>query len=108
MLTINTHMGLYRYKRLPYGVASAVPLFQLEMEKLLIGIPGVSVYLDDILITAKSEVEHIDRLQMVLSRLKDTGLRLDKDKCSFMLDSVTYLGYVVSKNGLQTNPKRLI
>ena len=102
LLTINTHMGLFRFKRLPYRVASAVAVFQMEMEKLLSGIPGVIVYLDDILISGRSRAEHFERLKMVLKRLREKGIRLKREKCSFLQDNVKYLGYVVSRDGLKT------
>ena len=49
--TINTHKGLYQYKRLPFGIASAPAIFQRIIEMVLIDIPSVAVYLDDILVT---------------------------------------------------------
>ena len=54
LATINTSKGLYRYNRLPFGVASALAIFQRTMESILQGIPRVSVYLNDILITGKT------------------------------------------------------
>lgn len=57
-VTINTHQGLYRYKRLPYGVASAPAIFQRFMESILQGIPNVGVHIDDIIITGKTDTEH--------------------------------------------------
>lgn len=101
LLTVNTLRGLYTYNRLPFGVSSAVSIFQREMETLLRGIAGVAVYLDDILITGQSEKEHDVNLQAVLSKLSSAGLRLKKDKCVFRVPSVSYLGYQVSAAGLQ-------
>ena len=54
-LVINTHCGLFCYNRLPFGVSSAPAIFQKVMESLLKGIPGVVAYLDDILITGKTD-----------------------------------------------------
>ena len=50
-LVIKTHRGLFRYTRLPFSVSSALGIFQRVMEDLLQDIPGVLVYLDDILIS---------------------------------------------------------
>ena len=65
--TINTSKGLYQYTRLPFGIASAPAIFQRTMEGLLQGIPNVSVYLDDILITGKSDEEHLKTVEGVLA-----------------------------------------
>ena len=83
-VTINTHKGLYRYNRLPFGVASAPALFQQIMERILQGIPGVVVYVDDILVTGKDKQEHVDTVGQVLERLEEYGVRLKKEKCRFM------------------------
>ena len=58
LCVINTHKGLYRYTRLPFGVASTPGIFQKTMEKLLHGIPGVVVYIDDMLISSPTNDEH--------------------------------------------------
>ena len=68
-MTINTHQGLYRYNRLPFGVANAPAIFQQTMEKILQGLPMVVVYIDDILITGRTNREHLDHLEKVLQRL---------------------------------------
>ena len=99
--TINTHKGLYQYSRLPFGVASAPAIFQQIMEKLLHGITGVVVYVD-ILVTGRTEEEHLKNLQTVLERLEDHGLRLKCKKCYFLQPRVDYLGYSINKEGLHT------
>ena len=62
-VVINTHCGLFCYNRLPYGVSSAPGIFQRVMESMLNGIPGVVVYLDDILITGPTEEAHLAALE---------------------------------------------
>ena len=65
-VTVNTHKGLYRYQRLPFGVASAPAIFQLTMESVLQGLTNVCVYLDDILVSGRSMQEHLVNLEEVL------------------------------------------
>ena len=74
-LVINTHKGLYAYKRLPFGVSSAPAIFQRIMDNLLQGIPGVCTYLDDILITGKTMKDHLDHLDAVLTHLRELGMK---------------------------------
>ena len=105
--TINTHRGLFSYNRLPFGISSAPSIFQRVMDTLLQGIPGVCVYLDDILITGGSDEEHLARLSEVLRRLVESGMRLKREKCSFLLHSVEYLGHVISSEGLKTSDTKV-
>ena len=107
-VTVSTHKGLYRYNRLPFGVASAPSIFQRTMENILQGLSGVTVYIDDILVTGKSTEEHLHNLETVLQRLEQAGLRLKREKCSFMLPSVEYLGYKISEKGLQPTDEKII
>ena len=58
-VTINTHRGLFRYTRLPFGITTAPAIFQRTLESLLAGIPGVIVYLDDILVTGDTIDNHL-------------------------------------------------
>ena len=80
-ITINTHRGLYRYKRLPFGIASSPALFQRTMDIILQGLDHVASIQDDILITGKDDDEHIKILDSVRSRLDHYGLRLHLSKC---------------------------
>ena len=105
--TINTHLGLFQYTRLPFGIASAPAIFQQQMEKILQGIPRTACYLDDILITGCDDEEHLNILRKVFDRLHQWGLRLKESKCSFMKSSVKYLGYIVDAEGLHTAPDKI-
>ena len=76
--TINMPIGLfqYRYTRLPFGVSSAPAIYQCVMDNMLRSIPGVCVYLDDVLISGSTEQEHLDRLNHVLALMAKRGFRL--------------------------------
>ncbi|KAG8174283.1 hypothetical protein JTE90_020770 [Oedothorax gibbosus] len=98
---INTHLGLFEYVRLPFGVSSAPAIFQRVMETLLKGIPGTAVYLDDILVTGCTTETHLSSLKEVLTCLKDSGLKVKRDKCEFLCDSLTFLGHTIDSNGIR-------
>ena len=74
------------------------------MEKLLQGIPGVVVYFDDILVTGK---RHLASLTEVLDRLKQSGLRLKRNKCRFLAFAVEYLGCRIDRYGLHALPDKI-
>ena len=107
LVVINTQKGLYKYNRLPFGIASAPALFQRTIEGILQGIPNVSVYLDDILISGKTDEVHLKNLDEVLNRLEKAGLHLRYSKCAFMLTSIEYLGHYITDKGLQPTDKKV-
>nr|CAH8840276.1 unnamed protein product [Trichobilharzia regenti] len=107
LLTINTHRGLFQYNRLPFGVKTAPAIFQQLMDTILAGIPGVAVYLDDILVVANSINELYSRTEAVLSRMQDNGLRLRSEKCQFSLRSVKYLGFIFDASGRRPDPDNI-
>ena len=106
-VVVNTHKGLYRFNRLPFGVSSAPGIFQRAMESLLQDIPSVVVYIDDILITGATEAEHLQTLSKVLERLESAGLTLKKEKCVFASTSVTYLGHTIDRDGIHPTPDKV-
>ena len=107
LVTINTHRGLYRYTRLPFGIASAPAIFQKTMDSILQGMEGVACFLDDILVTGSSEEEHLKNLESVLQSLMKHGVRLKREKCFFMRTSVEYLGFKVDAEGLHATEEKL-
>ena len=107
LVTVNTHRGLFRYTRLPFGVASAPAIFQKLMDSILQGIPRVICYIDDILITGVSDQDHLQNLSLVLQQLTKHNIRVKKSKCEFLMPSVEYLGHKVTAEGLHAMESKL-
>ena len=107
LVVINTQKGLFRYTQLPFGIASTPAIFQRMMEGILWGIPHVCVYIDDILIMGRDDLEHLQTLDTVLLRLQSAGMRLKKAKCEYLKPSVEYLGHVISAEGLSPTQKKV-
>ncbi|KAJ8001173.1 hypothetical protein DPEC_G00188530 [Dallia pectoralis] len=78
--TFTTHLGLRRYKRLNFGISSAVEVFQNAICQTLQGITGVKNLSDDIIVYGKTQKDHDDSLRAVFQRLKDRGLTLNRKK----------------------------
>lgn len=107
ILTINTHKGLYRPRRLMFGCASAPVIWTRYIDRVLQNIPGIAVFFDDILLGAKTRDELNRKLRLVLQRLQDNGLRLNLQKCEFLKESVKYLGHIISSKGIQKSQERV-
>ena len=75
-MVINKHKGLFKYTRLPFGIAAAPAVFQQMMDIVLQGLPGVVCYLDDVIINGKDKQEHLNNLEQVLSRIQEYGFRV--------------------------------
>ena len=107
ILVINTHKGLYKYLRLPFGISSAPALFQRIMSNVLDGLPRVASFADDIALTGDNDQDHLQNLSAVLQRLKQHGLQANKSKCAFLQPSVKYLGHVIDSNGVRASDSKL-
>ena len=106
-LNINTSKGLYQYQHLPFGVASAPAIFQSTMDTILKSIAGVVRYINDIVITGRSDQEHRNRLEAVLSSLERYGVHLKWSKCSFLQEKVQFLGHVIDAEGVHLSPEKV-
>ncbi len=83
-----THKGLFRFCRVPYGLASVLSAFQKMMVIILKWLLNVANYLDDIIVWGRSQQEHDEALKNVLQHLKEAGLMLNKSKCQFSKQSL--------------------
>ena len=100
-----THEGLFRYKRVCFGLSSAPSAFQKMMSVILSGLKGVQSYLDDLIVYGKDQSEHDANLQAVLKRLQKYGVKLNKGKCLFSKSSLKFLGHTVSAAGIEVDDK---
>ena len=98
-----THQGLHEFVRMPFGMCNAPATFQRLMEVVLAGLlwKNCFVYIDDVLVCSNTFEEHLTHLKEVLSRLQQAGLRLKAKKCLFLRDEVSYLGHVVTSQGIK-------
>jgi transposase InsO family protein len=107
LLTINTHIGLFQYNRMPFGIKTAPGKFQQDMDQVIAGIEGTTAYLDDIFVSGSTQQLHDTRLIQVLQRLNDFGFHIKMEKCKFALTEITYLGYVISRDSIKPDPNRI-
>ncbi|KXJ69423.1 hypothetical protein RP20_CCG027114 [Aedes albopictus] len=94
--TFITKYGLFRYKRLMFGVSCAPELFQKVMDTVVARLEGVIVYLDDCLVSGRTQEEHDFRLNARLNRFKEYGVLLNWDKCVFNVERLECLGHELS------------
>jgi len=102
-----TPFGHYEYDRMPFGLKNALATFQRLMDLVLSGLQELFVYMDDIVIYVSSLEEHERKYNLLMERLREANLKLQPDKCEFLRTEVTYLGYVISKDGVEPDPKKL-
>ncbi len=105
--TTNTAAGPYQYKRLPMGLKDSAQCFQRAVTQTLAGIPGVIVYIDDILVFAQTKEEHDQILHNVLQRLNSKNFQLNIDKCRFSITKVHFLGHVIEGGKVYPDPKNV-
>ena len=105
----STKDGQYCFKRMPFGIAAAPATFQELMVRVLgeLNWKEAVVYLDDILIFAKDKEEHLKRIEHVFSKIKQSGLRINPDKCHFLVEKTKFLGYVISRDGIETDQTKI-
>ncbi|KRX80782.1 Retrovirus-related Pol polyprotein from transposon 17.6 [Trichinella pseudospiralis] len=100
-------MGLFQFRLMPFVPCNAPATFQRLIEKAMKGLTWKTclVYLDDIIVFGKTEEEHLQRLDRVLSRLQFVGLKIKPEKCQLMRHSVHCLSHVVTQSGIGTDPE---
>ena len=91
----------------PFGLAQAPAYFQLLMNKVLKGLKFAMTYLDDIIIFSENELQPLEHLEIVFSRLPEAGLKMKCSKCDFFKSKIHYLGHLISPKGISPLPNKL-
>ena len=104
-----TRYGHYEFLVMSFGLTNAPAAFMDLMNRVFKPFLDrfVIVFIDDILVYSRSEEEHVKHLRIVLQTLREHQLYAKFSKCEFWLDSVAFLGHVVSREGIQVNPKKI-
>ena len=91
-----------------FGLTNAPATFQQLMETCLgeLHLQWCIICLDDDIIFSKTHKEQITRLRAVFVKLAEAGLKLKPSKCEFFKRWIAYLRHIVSKDGIETNPKK--
>ena len=102
------HKGLFQFNRMPFGLSNAPAVFQELMNIVLQGQEEFSIaYLDDILIFSETAEKHLEHIQQVFNRLRKHDLKLKLKKCSFFQEQTEYLGFIIDKEGVKPDPKKV-
>ena len=104
-----TRYGSFEWLVMPFGLTNAPAVFQRFMNDIFADLldVNVTIYLDYILIYSDDPAEHKAHVREVLRRLRKHGLYARPDKCHFSVDSVEYLGFILSKDGLKMDPAKV-
>ena len=104
-----THDNLYQFKRLPFGLVNAPATFQMIMNLILKGLTWKHclVYIDDIIVWSDNFENHLQHLDLIFQRLREANLTLKPTKCVFAKSEVTYLGHIISHDGIKVDPSKI-
>ena len=104
-----TRYGSFEWLVMPFGLTNAPAAFQRFMNDIFSDLldVNVTVYIDDILIYSDDPTEHKKHVREVLRRLRKHGLYARPDKCHFGVDSIEYLGFILSKEGLKMDQSKI-
>ena len=107
LTTFISPWGRFRFRRMCFGISSAPEYYQRAMEKILKNAEGVVCFMDDVLVFGPDQPTHWQRVKTVLERVSAAGMTLRKDKCQFGVESVCFLGHLLSGIGIQPDPEKV-
>ena len=107
MIAFISHRGLFEFKVMPYRLTNAPATIQRLMDILLVGLKWQCclVYIDDVIIYSRSFEQHINDLKEVFDALRHSNLTLKASKCHFCRKEIKYLGHIITKDGVKSDPE---
>lgn len=104
-----TPFGLYHFERIPFGLCNAPATFQRQMQRCLGAqvYDHLLIYLDDVIVYSPNFTAHLQHLEKVFTCLQEHGLKLQPQKCHLFQREVTYLGHIVSSQGVAMDPDKV-
>jgi hypothetical protein len=101
--------GLWQFVAMPFGLVNSPQTFERLVERVLAGLSWkiCLVYLDDIIVFSKTFDEHLVNLEKVCQRLREANLKLSPNKCTLLQKKFTFLGHIVNKDGIATDPDKI-
>ena len=108
LCTIVLPWGKYEYLRLPMGLCNSPDIFQEKMSTLMQDLEFVRAYIDDLLVITKGSLDdHLEKLDEVLARLHEAGLKVNAKKSFFARAELEYLGYWITRDGIHPTSKKV-
>ena len=103
--TFSMHAGVYRYKRLIFGLSSAAEVFQHTIQEVIAGIPGAK-NVSDTICFGVDQASHDRALDATLARLHASSLTVNKQKCDFNKEETEFFGFIFSSKGIRPDPAK--
>jgi len=109
LTAFSTRKGHFEFNKMPFGLSGAPFTFQRLMHSVLKTENWIYclIYLDDVLVFSSNFKQHLERIDVIFSKIRDSGLKLSPNKCNLFLPEVSYLGHIVSSAGLKTDPEKI-
>ena len=105
-MTFATPFVRFCFKLLPYGIISASEIFQADISEIIEGLEGARNSQDDIIVSAEILVEHNNRVSKVMTKIRESGLKLNNSKYVFGVQIITFLGHKLSSTGISLEPPK--
>lgn len=109
LTAFTTKYGVYHYNTLPMGLVNSPATFQRLIDLCFRPLINkcLVAYIDDLNIYSRNNDDHLQHLEQVFNCIKIANLKLNPDKCFFFKNHLKFLGYIITKEGIQTDPSKI-